>query len=66
MYKVGVGYTEWRGGDYNGSNYGAWMEFNFKSLSKAKEFEKDVNDKKKLVNLRDAKAYPARLIETED
>ena len=66
MYTVEVGYSVWRGGDYNGSYTGACKTFNFKSLIKAKQFVTEVNQKKILKQLRNAHAYAPQPIRTED
>lgn len=66
MYKVYVGYSDWRGGDYNGSYIGTGKDFFFKDLTKAERFVQEVNDGLRLKTLHNAQAYPPRPIETED
>ncbi len=66
MYEVGVGYSEWRGGDYNGSYIGAYKTYHFKSLENATKFSKDVNNKVELSHLKNASASPPRKTETRD
>ena len=66
MYEVLVGYSEWRGGDYNGSWMGGSRNFKFRTLDNAKKFVIDVNSNKKLTHLMNASAYPPQKVETED
>lgn len=56
IYKVKVFYTEWRGGDYNGSWGRANTERLFGIKEKAEQFCVDVNSKKELGWLSEAEA----------
>lgn len=56
IYKVTVYYTEWRGGEYNGTWSGANTVRIFGIKENAEQFCVDVNSQKELRWLKDAKA----------
>ena len=66
MYEVYISYTEWRGGDYNGWYCSESKRLYFKSEQKAIQFAEDVNNKKEFTWLEKARAYPPKLIVTQD